>query len=207
MDYRTSCLAGLFACAVALPSATPALEPAWKSTGATSTAVSGYSGQLQVLELGTADGYAMTGLSSHEAANRPCDITVLSDPLDANSTVEADRLKASRCTSTSSGMDVFFLSNPRYFVRGLAVCSSKTGNERRMKGYKVIAAKVWQTKAQIDELATSDTDQRNNCAGDWHETVYCPQGEVASGVNVYWAQDEDAIVGLGLRCRKVAWKA
>ncbi len=75
-----------------------------------------------------------------------------------------------------------------------------------MKGWRVVAAKVWQTERQIDELALTETFTRPNCDGDWHDTVYCDEGEVASGVNVYWDRDEDAIVGLGLRCRNVAWK-
>ena len=38
--------------------------------------------------------------------------------------------------------EVGFWDNPRYFVRGIAVCSSKTGNKERRKGIKLYAAKA-----------------------------------------------------------------
>ncbi len=198
-------LAAVLTYTLVLPSTVLALEPTYKSLEAKSTPVSGYDGRLEALELGTANGQAVYGLWSRESGNRPCQLAVRARNLNANSTDATAGDIATDCTSGTKMLEVNFSDNPRYFVRGIGVCSSKTGNKKRMKGFKIVAAKVWQTKRQIDDLATTETDTRNNCAGDWHDTVYCDPGDVASGVNVYWDRDEDAITGLGLRCRRIAW--
>lgn len=206
MIRHASRLAATLTFILVLPSTVLALEPTWKSVEAKSTAVSGFSGQLQVVEFPKGDNQGIDAISSHERSNRPCDFRISARNLDGNSTVPEGVLDADRCTPTSSRIDVGFGANPRYFVRGIAVCSSKVqANSKRMKGFRIVAAKIWQTKRELDDLATTDTDSRNNCGGNWHDTVYCDPGHVASGVNVYWDRKEDSIVGLGLRCRYVAW--
>ncbi len=87
------------------------------------------------------------------------------------------------------------------------MCGSKvSANHKRMKGFRMIAAKVWQTRRELIELGNTVSDARPNCSPeDWHEPVFCDSGHVASGINVYWDDDDHSIVGLGLRCRKVSW--
>lgn len=198
-------------------STTHALEPVWKFTEARVTPVSGIPGRVQVLQLNKSRNQAIDGVTISEKRNRPCQLNVGIKNLDDNSTqtekwksyndTEVDKCNGNAKDSISAGFSDsdYDRYDNRYFVRGLATCSSKvTKNGRRVKGIRVVAAEVWQSKREIDELATTRYDTQANCKGEWHETVYCDSGQVAVGVNVHWSS-LDEITGLSLRCGYVSW--
>ena len=174
------------------------------------TGVSGHRGdyqqRLSVSPLG------VHGLAWSEAADNPCMFRLLTRDLangqDTGFGAEFDALDCPNPVPGSFpaftwGEDVNFNGNPRYFVRGVAVCNNNKKNQR-MKGLRIYAAKVWATKPQIDELGKKDSDEHAlaNCRT-WSDPVYCPEGKIAFGVVVHYTQD--GITGLALRCKTVEW--
>lgn len=179
-------------------------EIMWSGSEVRSTAVSGYPGAINQLGFGYENKQGISAVTWGERNNVPCQIVISARNLDGTSNVPAGSKAQNRCTTTSASKTVEFAENPRFFVRGIATCGSKVNrNEKRIKGIKIVAAKVWQTKHQVDALATSDAESNPNCYEPWHDTVYCDDGWVASGLDVH--RDGDAIVGLALRCRQVGW--
>ncbi len=75
-------LAAAAALSLGIAGAAQALEPGWKSLEVNSTAISGYGGNLEVLELGTATNHAVYGIGSREVWNRPCELFVWTRNLD-----------------------------------------------------------------------------------------------------------------------------
>ena len=99
---------------------------------------------------------------------------------------------------------VEFTDNARYFVRGIAVCSSKDDkNKQRLKGIKLYAAKVWLTKREVEELSTALVEEHTNC-GTWNAAVFCPADTAATGLIVH--RIDRSISGLGLRCRPILYR-
>jgi hypothetical protein len=92
-------------------------------------------------------------------------------------------------------------SNPRYFVRGVAVCNNDKSNHR-LKGVRIYPAKVWATQEQVDELSWNQQTSLTNCER-WDSAVYCPADSVASAIVVHHSTKE--ITGLALRCRRVTY--
>ena len=98
--------------------------------------------------------------------------------------------------------EVGFWDNPRYFVRGIALCSSKTGNKERMKGIKLYAAKARLTKSEVEELTTAVIEDHTNC-GTWNAAVFCPADQAATALIIHRA--DRSITGLGLKCRSILY--
>ena len=95
------------------------------------------------------------------------------------------------------------MDNPRYVVRGIAVCSSKTGNKERRKGIKLDAAKAWLTESEVEELTTAVTEDHTNC-GTWDAAVFCPADHAAIALIIHRA--DRSITGLGLKCRPILYR-
>jgi hypothetical protein len=98
--------------------------------------------------------------------------------------------------------EVGFWDNPRYFVRGIAVCSSKSGNKERMKGIKLYAAKAWLTKPEVEELTTAVMEDHTNC-GTWNAAVFCPADHAATSLVIH--RSDRSITWLGLKCRPIQY--
>ena len=144
-----------------------------------------------------------------EKNNVPCYLGIHSRNLDGQSDKDAKGISWQECESPRAIRSAGFSDSPRFFLRGLAVCTSSVDkNFNRIKGLRVYAAKVWQTREQIDELDPTnerfvDEETRPNC-GRWHMDVFCNPGYIAQGINVY--SEGDAITGLGLHCTRVIFK-
>lgn len=144
-----------------------------------------------------------------EKNNVPCYLGINARNLDGQSGKDATGLSWMECETPRAIRSVGFSDRPRFFIRGLAVCTSSVDkNFKRLKGLRVYAAKVWQTRERVDELdpatdRAQDEHARPNC-GRWHDDVFCDAGYIAQGLNVY--SEGDAITGLGLHCRKVIYK-
>lgn len=174
------------------------------------TGVSGHRGDDQ--QLLSVSPLGLNGLAWSESADNPCMFRLLTRDLangrDTGYGAEFDGLD---CPNPVPGAipafpwseDVNFNGNPRYFVRGVAVCNNNKKNQR-MKGLRIYPAKVWTTKQQIDELGKKYSDEHAlaNCRT-WSNPVYCPEGKVAFGVVVHYTRD--GITGLALRCKTVEW--
>ncbi len=135
-----------------------------------------------------------------ERRDKPCDIVVKTHSLDS-AVAKNGNETGSICTGSSSSEKTVKLSNSRYFIRGIAACTNdkRKSSKNRLKGIKIIAAKV-STAGAVTSLNTFEDTRRTNCAK-WFAPVYCPGGQIASGVNVY--HDGESFRGLGLRCRRV----
>lgn len=173
----------------------------------TTTEVSGFRSS-EVTWLAVGEGLlGISGLGWSEDGDKPCWMQVYQRALQGEVTsswtdpMDICGVRTSHPFSVDSGKSILFGDNPRYFVRGIRACNNNRDNHR-LKGVRIYAAKVWATRAQIDELSHSEAEDRTNCAT-WDAPVYCPDGQIASAVVVHHSDDE--ITGLALRCRRVVW--
>ena len=169
------------------------------------TAVSGYtSSDVTWLSVGGAGNVAIKGLTWREDADKPCHMAISerglaeATPWDAPS-MDICGIVSSYLIATATERVLSFDANPRYFLRGIAVCNNDKSNHR-LKGIRIYAAKVWSTQQQVDELTMSQQTSLTNCDR-WDSAVYCPADNVASAVVVHHNNKE--ITGLALRCRPI----
>lgn len=182
-------------------------QPFFDGSKVTNTSYSGWAGTITEANTPTLHDGGMAGLYGidwYEESNQPCRIGLYSRTL-----TEASEAYTNATLNFCSGgggnrKEVRFKDNPRYFVRGIAVCSSKVDkNHKRMKGVKLYAAKVWLSKRDVQELTTAIVEDHANC-GTWNAPVYCPANHVATGLIAH--RDGKSITGLGLKCRPVLYR-
>ncbi|MFN0181319.1 MAG: hypothetical protein ACKVZ0_21130 [Gemmatimonadales bacterium] len=101
----------------------------------------------------------------------------------------------------ASWKTVKFANNPRYFIRGVAVCKSSKDNNR-IKGIRIYPAKVWTSPRAIDVINDPDEASRTNC-GTWDAPAFCPANYIAVQLMVYHRPHQ--ITGLGLTCRQIEY--
>jgi len=181
-------------------------EPHFDGSSPTNTSYSGWAGAISEANTPTLiDGgkAAVYGIDWYEEGNQPCRIGMYSRTLTEASEVYTNT-SLNNCSGTGGNRkEVRFADNPRYFVRGIALCSSKVdSNRKRMKGVKLYAAKVWLNKPEVQELTTAIVDDHANC-GTWNAPVYCPANQVAVGLIAH--RDGKSFTGLGLKCRPVRY--
>jgi len=106
-------------------------------------------------------------------------------------------------------------SNPTA-IRGLQVChNDRDGRNYKLKGLRVFMATINQdgNGNVTPDPGLTDEFARNHCR-EWSREVYCPSGQVAVGVKVYYhdgrnnrgnnaRSNPDKITGLALQCRRV----
>ena len=206
------------ACLLALPGlgvAALTLGPA----SAGPDALSGYTGRLKVIDaadrgkeswdLSSARDLpsALGGIEWKEKGDKPCEIDVYTKTLDRGKNPYGqfglnlcDGNQASRKTVT-------FIDNPRYFVSGVQVCTTrkKDSSKNRLKGIRIFASQVSRDGEVTVVQGAKEEARRNHCDEPWHRKVECGPGEVAGALKVYYKHD-DTIVGLGLRCQPVQVK-
>ena len=178
------------------------------------TAVSGTSGikhQASMTKV-TSNRDAVRGLEWLESGDLPCRLQTLVRDLN-DGTDTATGWYWERCPGGFWGNKkvVSFDDNPRYYVRGLAVCDSKNKGNDRIKGIKIYPAKVWKTKEQVDAIGTPVTATHSNC-GAWKPAVFCPSGAVAHGFIFHTELDTSVMggsgnsaIGIALKCAEVNW--
>lgn len=175
--------------------------------------ISGFanSGETTWLAKGPGE-YGIDALSWHEVGDKPCAFTVRSKSLSAGSASGSSErmnicgagfsLPSNPIYNPSANGDartVVFDGNPRHYLRGIAVCTNNDNNHR-VKGIRIYPASVG-TDGTVTNLNSNESASRTNCAT-WHAPVYCPNGQIASGIAVKHTDNE--VTGIGLRCRRVA---
>lgn len=157
--------------------------------------MSGYAGTDTVLiNLGDR---GIQKIAWQELSDRPCQFFVTGKNPDVSPSEWTDNEGFCGGISRSdSHKEVKWPDNPRYFVRGISVCTNGKSNHR-MKGLKIYAAKLPAGSDAVDNLTVTDKAERTNCK-DWHGPVYCPSGMVAFGMEL--RVKDDAVVGIALRC-------
>ena len=187
-----------------MPAGAMAYDVHWHYGTETTTAYSGWAGAVESSETGALSGQQLgiMGISWAEEGDAPCRLGLYARDIEDGSEWVHYNTIFNHCDGTGGNWKyAHFIDNPRYFVRGLAVCSSQNDNNyKRLKGIKIIAAKVWLTQPEVESLTTTVIQDHTNC-GTWHETVYCPGGTIAYGINVH--RDGDEITGLALKCRDI----
>jgi hypothetical protein len=187
--------AGASALLVFLVSSTSALADATLVPGLTFTARSGPAG-TSTTDIGAAsDEHAVSFLSAGESWDVPCWLRAYKSDIN----VGGDSIVADfdRCTTTSPNKTVGWLNNEGVHVYGIQVCTHASND--RLKGIRLVGGAV-QSDGTFDRLGLSEEFERTNC-NDWHSTVYCPVGQVATKVRVH--HTGDTINGLSLGCREV----
>lgn len=177
------------------------------------TNVSGYanSGETTWLAKGPGE-YGIDAISWHEVGDKPCAFTVRAKSLSPSSRSGSSeqmsicdggfRLPQNWLYNPSPNGDtktVVFDGNPRHYLRGIAVCTNNDNNHR-LKGIRIYPASV-DTDGNVNNLSSQESASRTNCAT-WHAAVYCPNGQVASGIAVKHSDRE--VTGIALRCRRVS---
>ncbi len=134
-----------------------------------------------------------------EKGDKPCSMLVRTRALDL--TIDKTGYESvSLCGSNSSEKKVEF-RNRRYFLRGIAACTTnkKSSSKNRLKGIRIYPARV-AASGTVTNINTFEEERRHHC-DTWFPPVFCSDGEIASGVNIYY--EDDVFRGLGLRCRSV----
>lgn len=171
----------------------------------THTTYSGWAGRTSHIEESLFPGAfglgGVAGISWWEDGDQPCQIRLhlrsLKDGREGTNGEDENSCNG----SASNRKTVGFFDNPRMFVRGIAVCSSKSNrNEQRMKGIKLYGAKVWLSKPEVEEVTTTAVEDHVRC-GTWNAPVFCPADTVATGLVI--ERVGSSITGLGLSCRPV----
>lgn len=152
------------------------------------------------------------GVRVRENYDKPCALEISGKSLEQGSRDEGDE-ELNICTDgfqfpqgalsflnglSTSDKAVVFDGNPRHYLRGIAVCTNNNNNHR-LKGIRIYPASVG-TDATVNALGSYEEFRQTNCS-QWHTAVYCPSGQVASGLAVHHSDEE--ITGIALRCRRV----
>jgi hypothetical protein len=194
-------LALLGATAPAIASPSPTTDPG----SATDTGTSGNTGKAANVQIGSVMHWGLRAVTWWERNNRPCKLRLSARSLeDGQQSVTFTGNTLDICggnPGASSMRNVNFDANPRYFVRGIAACTTDKNDSanNRLKGIKIYPARVTRQGA-VTPLNSFEKVERNNCKF-WHPPVHCPAGHIAYGVRVH--HNGDSFRGLGLRCRKV----
>ena len=106
------------------------------------TGISGFAGkpsEAQVVDIKEA---AVTRVTWREHWDKPCQVTITGkDPDDARPTVDIGAYICLGGGAPLSTREVFFEGNPRYFVRGISVCTNNRDNHL-MKGIEIVATRL-----------------------------------------------------------------
>lgn len=181
-------------------------DPFFVGDQLTSTSYSGWAGTISstgesVMFEGGMGG--LMGITWFEDRDQPCHLGTHLRTLTEGTEVYTNGDFDHCAGNPGNRKEVGFWDNPRYFVRGIAVCSSKTGNEERMKGIKLYAAKAWLTKPEVEELTTAVMEDHTNC-GTWDAAVFCPADHAATSLIIH--RSDRSITGLGLKCRPIQYR-
>ncbi len=163
----------------------------------TRTAVSGYGGVASDAFRINLGNRGIQEIAWEELSDKPCYFGVTGKNPDVAPSKWTDN--ESICGGNSridSRKTVKFKDNPRYFVRGISVCTNNRSNHR-LKGIKIYAAKLPAHNSRVDELTVTKKKEHTNCRT-WHSPVYCPANEVAFGMDM--RVKDGAVVGIALRC-------
>ncbi len=201
---RPAALTALIGSALVAGSDAANAGPFFSGDPITSTGYSGWAGAVSYADAPTmpeGGPSSLYGFAWYEDGNQPCRIGTYWRTLTQGTEVYTNSAFDHCSGSPGNRKAVIFADNPRYFVRGIATCSSKVDkNEHRVKGVKIYAAKVWMTKPDVEALTTVQLDDHANC-GTWNAAVFCPAGQVAVGLVIH--REDRSMTGLGLRCRPV----
>ena len=91
------------------------------------------------------------------------------------------------------------------FIHGIQACTSRTGNEDRLKGARLMQSDIT-PQGNVQRLSTSPPAlDRANCTNDWHEAAMCNSREVVSQIDVHYNQDKKgkSVSGFQIYCREV----
>lgn len=160
------------------------------------TGVSGYAGSVTTRQ--PALGGFLYGITTDERDDSPCMMDLHWWRTDSSASVETfvTTFKTDDCNSNQTGdKSVIFgaAQHSKTAVTELQVCNNKRSNHR-LKGIEL-------TAQTIDVSGLSGRYaiefERTNCS-DWDNTVVCPAGRVAVGVDIH--TQSDSITGLALVC-------
>lgn len=202
---------------------TPALQAQRTVDPVVTTDVSGYRGQVTWVML-RAGRDAMSGVEWRERSDKPCALAIgkreMRDPGPPAPEYTPFVVMPTLCPGGIGGsvplqddnskrvVHVEDGAQPGQVMRGVQVCSTNANNHR-LKGIRVYSAIVNVSRVFAGDTTASsysvngyqEARQPTNCDV-WRPAVFCPDDHVASGLAVHRTDDE--IVGLALRCRRVA---
>jgi len=146
---------------------------------------------------------ALKGLGLAERSDKPCslEVTMGALPEHASNTVGAltKKVAVSPCSSNQSGSKSALFTGGAKFVRGVKICTSSS---RRIKAITVYPAKVG-NYGTVENGTKTKAFKRTNC-NNWHDAVYCPANQVATGVVGHFTTD--GYTGLQLKCQAITRK-
>ncbi|GEM_PF-2326589 len=145
----------------------------------------------------------ITDVSWQENHDKPCDIKATPRALNRASVKKQPSPKSKNiCTGRAGNKKVVSLPAGQY-VRGISVCTTnkKQSRKNRLKGIALYAATLSTSPPLVRSInAAAEKAQHTNCRK-WHQYVGCPNGYIATGLQIY--SQDDSFRGLGLKCRKV----
>ncbi|HEX5719610.1 MAG TPA: S8 family peptidase [Thermoanaerobaculia bacterium] len=151
---------------------------------------------------------AIDRLEFAERSDRPCYVKVEKADILARSGLkphaELDICGDRGPTGRSSYSIPLLTPSHDKYVRGVAVCNSKTGNSTRLKGVKLYQVEV-ESDGSLSMISNPVTMDRPNCDGNWKTPAMCPTGSVATKLIVHIRPDgnDEVFTGLSLKCKEV----
>ena len=170
--------------------------------------VSGFVGERTRTIGESADLGAIERLQFGERSDEPCYVKVEKADIVANSIVKP-HAELDICDGkgpTDRSLEYVPTITPEHdtFVRGVAVCNSKTNNSTRLKGVKLYRTRI-EDDGSFSMISNPTTLDRPNCDDNWREPAICPSGTVATDLVVHIRPDgkKEVFTGLSLKCKKV----
>jgi hypothetical protein len=161
------------------------------------TGISGFAGKPSEARVVDIKEAAVTRVLWREHWDKPCQVTITGkDPDDARPTVDIGAYICLGGGAPLSAREVSFEGNPRYFVRGISVCTNNRDNHH-LKGMEIVATRPQPDSTTVETVTVTDKASHPNCAT-WHPAVFCAANMVANGISL--EVEDKAIVGMRLRC-------
>lgn len=202
--------AGTFAAVGALPASAQTLILA---DDAAMTPVSGRAGAQTFI--GFSDtGRAVSGVVWWEDGDEPCkvetaridlnsgDINRPETRLDGLTNVGSVKLGKKPCTSPGNRKGAGFFGTTN-FIYKLQVCTTDKNNtaKNKLKGIRIWPRTIAsRSPLRLTDGKTKEEAMHSHCR-DWHQTVACPAGKIASRLRVHHDNSETKVIGLALECR------
>lgn len=160
------------------------------------TEVSGKAGASYRDAVTTADYFGLQSVKGWEYNHRLCLLEIEEEAFATRDKGRLDALKICEPTVGQVWNEAALGSGE--FVTGVAVCTGKSKDDPAVHGIQLTGA-VLQPDGSLKAAKATVKLEFADCRK-WQPPRTCPKGNVATGVRVYYDDDEHGAVGLALRC-------
>lgn len=170
---------------------------------ASTTGVSGTSGELPQYVGHNGPYQGVYGISIGEVTNVPCDARVMTRHIN-NGNQQVRSLDRS-CDPNQGAFRTVEFTNQNRYVRGVQVCQQQSNG--RIKGLRILGGDIDPNTGELTIVNNTQEFSRPNCNDNWRPARTCPVGKIASRVifhsNATGVWSYFSLTGVQLECRSV----